>query len=279
MPEKNKNAWTQSDYSSLATEAAHRVLVEIPRVLGAYSKRFVLIGGSVPPLLLPNAADHVGTTDIDLAINHKAITDAEYKDIEDLLIGAGYTRGDKPYVFLKTVAINGLRAIVQVELLAGEYGGTGKGHRTQRVQGIKAMKMHGCDIAFTMCQTVNIEGILPNGAHDSSTVQIPTMTAFLSMKGIALARRMKLKDAYDIYFCIANCADIASLATEIRTCWDNGLVREGIKIIAEKFASETHAGPAEVAEFDDTADAEGKSIIRQDAYQQVQRLLEKLGLN
>lgn len=136
--------------------------------------------------------------------------------------------------------------------------------------------MHGCDIAFTMCQTVKIEGTLPNGSHDSSIVQIPTMTAFLSMKGIALARRMKLKDAYDIYYCIANSSDVDLLAAEIDAGWDNGLVREGINIIAEKFASEIHAGPTEVAEFDDTADAEGKLIIRQDAFQQVQRLLEKL---
>jgi len=277
MPATDKNSWTQSDYSTVATEAVRRILIEISRLLGAYSTRIVLIGGSVPPLLLPASAnEHIGTTDIDLAIDHTVITDEEYKDIEVLLTGAGYARGEKPYVFLKTVDMNGVKATVQVELLAGEYNGTGKKHRTQKVQGIRAMKMHGCDVVFQMHQTVRIDGLLPNGMRDSSVIRIPTMTAFLSMKGIALANRMKLKDAYDIYFCISNTTDIDQLAEEIRGHLGHGLVREGMKAIAEKFASVEHVGPAEVAEFDDTADDEVKQLIRQDAFQQVKRLMDKL---
>ncbi|MDD3927090.1 MAG: hypothetical protein PHT33_10595, partial [bacterium] len=270
---------THSDYSGLATEAARRVLVELPRVLGAYSDRIVLVGGSVPPLLLPkSASEHVGTIDVDLAIDHTSITGEEYKEIEELLLAAGYVQGEKSYVFLKTLDIGGSLATVQVELLAGQYNGTGKRHRTQRLQGIRAMKMRGCDLAFQMCQEVKIEGILPNGACDFAMVRVPTMAAYLSMKGIALAGRRKLKDAYDIYFCIANCEDLDALADEVRSSLGHKLIREGIENIADKFASERHVGPMEVAEFDDTADEEAKPILRQDAYQVVNRLIERLGL-
>lgn len=279
MPNNNKNLWTQADYSEVATEAANRVLVEIPRVLGAYSDRIVLVGGSVPPLLLPEKAwAHVGTIDIDLAIDHSSITGDEYAELEQLLLAAGYVQGERQYVFLKTVDYGGVLTTVQVELLAGEYGGTGKGHKTQRVQKIRAMKMRGCELAFQMNRLVTVRGRLPGGRQDSSTVRIPTMAAFLSMKGIALGARRKLKDAYDIHFCIANCADIDLLAEEISGRLNNRLVREGMSIIAEKFASEEHVGPHEVSQFDETPAGEDDEIKRQDAFQQVNRLIEKLGL-
>jgi len=202
MTKKDKNSWTQSDYSSDTTEAAKRVLLELSRVLGAYSKRIVLIGGSVPPLLLPKAAaEHIGTTDIDLAIDHNAISAQEYKTIEDLLIASGYTSGKQPYAFMKKLQIDGTSVEIQVELLAGQYGGSGKGPRTQKVQGIRAMKMRGCDLAFLMCQAIQINGVMPSGALDSSSIYVPTMTAFLSMKGIALSKiqGQKYRDRLCIY--------------------------------------------------------------------------------
>ena len=36
---------------------------------------------------------------------------------------------------------------VEVDLLAGEYGGTGKGHRAQQVEGVRLRKARGCDLA------------------------------------------------------------------------------------------------------------------------------------
>lgn len=45
-----------NDYDDRGASAVHAVLLEIGQLLGSYRDNFVVIGGSVPWLLLPNAA-------------------------------------------------------------------------------------------------------------------------------------------------------------------------------------------------------------------------------
>jgi hypothetical protein len=55
-----------NEYDDRGARAVYSVLLEIGQVLGAYRDRFVVIGGSVPWLLFPDAEPaHVGTLDID----------------------------------------------------------------------------------------------------------------------------------------------------------------------------------------------------------------------
>jgi hypothetical protein len=42
----------------------------------------------------------------------------------------------------------GKETTVQVDLLSGEYQGTGENHRHQKIQGGLARKTRGCDLAF-----------------------------------------------------------------------------------------------------------------------------------
>jgi hypothetical protein len=58
----------------------------------------------------------------------------------------------------------------------------------------------------------------------------------------------------------------------------NGLVREGFKNIAEKFASPDHVGPTFVADFEEISDAEARAVTKRDAYERIQHLLRELGL-
>lgn len=121
-------------------------------LLGKYRNDIVLIGGWVPELLLPREPyPHVGSMDIDLALNHLKIQDG-YKRIEELLISHGYYQEESrhPYIFFRNVLVNEQIIRVQVDLLSGEYEGTGKSRRHQVVQGMKARKVRGCDLAFDM---------------------------------------------------------------------------------------------------------------------------------
>jgi hypothetical protein len=79
---------TRTDYVAEAVEAARSVLLELTRLLGAYRDHIVLIGGWVPELLLPAAEPkHVGSLDIDLAIDHRTLADVGYRTIHELLSG------------------------------------------------------------------------------------------------------------------------------------------------------------------------------------------------
>ena len=61
---------------------------------------------------------------------------------------------------------------VQVDFLAGEYAGTGKAHRTQRVLEGRARKARGCDLAFDLFVETEIRGELPGGGADQAMVRV-----------------------------------------------------------------------------------------------------------
>jgi hypothetical protein len=66
-----------------AVKAAYSVLIEIVRILGEYRDNIVLIGGWAPQLLFQNEDDrHIGSIDVDLALDHRRITNEVYKEIQ-----------------------------------------------------------------------------------------------------------------------------------------------------------------------------------------------------
>ena len=73
---------TKRDYTAEAIAAAKSVLIELVHLLGEYRENTVLIGGWVPELLLSESTSlHVGSMDIDLALDHRRIGSAGYKMI------------------------------------------------------------------------------------------------------------------------------------------------------------------------------------------------------
>ena len=137
---------TRRDYMGDAVEAGRSVLLELTRTLGAYREHLVLVGGWVPELLLPEAEPkHVGSLDIDLAVDHRTLAESEYRTIHELLTSRGYEQDDRqPFMYRRSVKIDDREITVQVDLLAGEYGGTGKSRRTQKVQDVRPRKARGC---------------------------------------------------------------------------------------------------------------------------------------
>ncbi len=85
---------TAADYGDRESRAAYSVLIELGQVLGAFRGKFVVVGGAVPWLLLPEAEPaHVGTLDIDLDLDPDALGDGEYAAFVETLEKAGYERG------------------------------------------------------------------------------------------------------------------------------------------------------------------------------------------
>jgi hypothetical protein len=255
------------------------VLLELVRILGEYRDDLVLVGGWVPELLFSHASPrHVGSTDVDLALNHRSISPAQYRTILQHLARHGYEQGSQPFIFFRTVLAGEQKIKVQVDLLAGEYGGTGKGRRHQAVQDIKARKARGCDLAFEMAEELRLEGTLPAGGKDAAMVRVAGIVPFVVMKGMALGDRLKAKDAWDIYFCLINYpGGSAALAEMFRPHISNKLVKEGLSIIAEKFASPEQVGPRWCADFDELTNEEDRAMRRRDAFERVADLLGRVG--
>ncbi|MEA1884576.1 MAG: hypothetical protein U9N62_08675 [Thermotogota bacterium] len=274
---------TRKDYTAEAVKAAHSVLIELMHLLGEYRENIVLIGGWVPDILFGKKGEpHVGSIDVDLALDHKKLKDEGYRTIRELLLNRGYKEGDQPFVFERTVDVNGNEVIVEVDFLAGEYEGTGKRHRHQKIeeQGMRPRKARGCDIAFENPIEETIEGKLPGGGKDSVKVRVASIVPFFVMKGMAMEDRLKEKDPWDVYYCIKNYSGgVDALVEEFKPHVGHGLVKEGLEKIAKNFASEKHVGPKFVADFEELEDAEEREILERDAYERVNYLLKKLGIS
>ena len=272
---------TKRDYTAEAIAAAKSVLIELVHLLGEYRENTVLIGGWVPELLLSaGASQHVGSMDIDLALDHRRIGSADYKMIRELLLNRGYVQGTQPFIFYRDVESGSKTIRVQVDFLSGEYAGTGKDHRHQKIQDLLARKVRGCELAFDLAQEVMITGDLPGGGLDTVSVRVASVVPFLIMKGMALDDRLKEKDAWDIYFCLLHYpGGIAALAEAFRPNLEHGLIREGIEKIRKHFSSLNHIGPKFVADFEEVEDTEERARIIRDAYERVQTLLVSLTNN
>lgn len=273
----------RSDYQEAEVQACFSVLLEIMTALGELRENIVIVGGNVPALLIPSSQEkHPGTLDIDLALDFQHIEDDTYKTIVEVLASRGYYQkeGSQPFIFYRDIENElGNKVTVEVDLLAGEYSGTGKGRRHQRVQDAQARKTRGCDLVFDGAVRVTLAGRLPDGAKNRVDVKVAAVGPFLAMKGMALWGRMNEKDAYDIYYCCKNYpAGLPSLVEEIRPLLKNKLAQEGLEKIKAKFATVETIGPVWVADFLEISDSEERARVQREAFELVDTLMKKLDI-
>lgn len=266
------------------------VYLEVMTILGAYRDSLVLVGGWAPYFILQrfrredDVFQHAGSGDVDIAVDHRGVSPDQYRSIVDRLERHGYReRLDKegrpiPFSLERTVALeDGREAIVHVDFLAGEYEGTGRGHRHQRVQDdLLARKARGCDVVFDRYFEHKLRGILPDGAENTIQVRIADVVGCLTTKGITLGERYHDKDAYDIYSVIAHYrGGPEGAAQAVRPYLDRTLVREGVDMIAEKFQTIRSTGPLGVGRFLGSDSAEMERITA-DAFVSVREFIRIL---
>lgn len=118
---------TQHEYGAREIDAARRVLVDLGQVLGSwFSDSIVVVGGWVPDLLLPEADEpHIGSIDVDLALDANKLGDGRYAEIVRLLLDTGrYEKTDEPFRLRAKVDLSdGKPAIVvDVDFLGANAG-------------------------------------------------------------------------------------------------------------------------------------------------------------
>lgn len=146
---------SSTDYSVGQTEAAHRVLIELVNLFDEYKDDIRIVGGWVPDLMFPGEG-HIGSVDVDVLIDHLTLKDAGYQTMARILMKNAYREHpDKYFSFVKDVMIDGVNYPVDVDILAGMYGGTQPKRRSQHVQGIKALKATGGNFAFNLLHRIS----------------------------------------------------------------------------------------------------------------------------
>lgn len=250
---------TYKDLNQITAEACKSVMVDMISCLGPYRKHFVLVGGLVPKILIDNgqAQGHLGTYDIDFAVNFKEISDNQYASIAEMLFNHQYkyrkdkTGQDLKFSFEKTISVGDSTQTIYIDLVGAEYSVKNKkGFREKLQDGLHVHKARGIDLVFDNRVDIDVSATLPDGIDHTETISVVNGAVFVIVKAITFESRKEPKDAYDIYYCLKNYhGGIDALTKELQQIKTHGLVKEGLVILKKLFSDPLAIGPQRAARF------------------------------
>jgi predicted nucleotidyltransferase len=259
-------------------EAARRVLIDVGQVLASFADCFVLVGGWLPHLWMPDEDDpHSGSIDVDLALDAEQLKRGRYAELLRLILATGrYVMGPRDFQFTATVDLqDGLEPIqVSVDFLA-PTGVMLRGKEGKLIEGFRVLEVEACVAALHKPGARALSGRMISGAENTVEMRVASIPAFLVMKAHALARRDKPKDAYDLCYCLDNWP---GGLPELAGVWRARLAEGGavastfakaLSILRQKFASVTSYGPQQVVAFHDAASAETRARQARRAFELV----------
>jgi len=267
----------QSDYTDRQVEAARRVLIDLGQILASFSDCIVLVGGWVPDLLIPNASEpHVGSIDVDLALDAEKLNGGRYADLLNLLLDTRrYVPGSKDFQLIAEVDLEDGGALIQVdvEFLAPHDLKIEK-NRPKLLEGFRVLKADGCGAAFHSPVEMVMLGLNVRGAKNTVSLRIASIADFLVMKAHAIGGRDKPKDAYDFCYCLDHSpGGIAPLAVEWKARIEEPDIKKSVAILREKFEDPASFGPQQVLEFYHSPQPEEREMQARRAYELVREFL------
>ncbi len=272
---------THDDYAGRQVDAARRVLIDLGQVLGSFfTDSIVVVGGWVPELMVSDPEEpHVGSIDVDLALDADKLRNGRYAEVlETLLATRRYVRTEKQFKLQVEVDLEdgGPVVVVDVDFLKPLQ--RRRRRRGPRLTpGFRPLDADACEAAFVSPTHVRLRGVTVAGAENRVTILVASVEDFLIMKAHALAGRDKPKDAYDICYCLDNIeGGIAAIAKTWRERHGDELVGTAIRHLDEKFETLESYGPAQVAAFYNSADAQERQRQQRRAYELVRRFIELL---
>ena len=270
----------REDYSDRQVAAARRVLVDVGQVLAAFMDCLVVVGGWTPDLLLPEADEpHVGSIDVDLALDAAKLTEGRYAELLKLLLNTKrYRRGAKDFQLVVDVDLkDGEQSVlVEVEFLAPKEVKLKK-HKPNLLSDFRVLQADGCGVAFHAPVELRLPGKNVRGAKNTVRLRVASLADFLVMKAHAIGGRDKPKDTYDVCYCLEQFpGGLMKLAADWKQRVKEKDVARAIQILREKFADVEAFGPQQLVEFHSAPDAETQAMHARRAYELVQKFLSLL---
>lgn len=228
---------------------------------------------------------HVGTLDVDLGLDARALGEGEYAILIEALQGHGYQqrRELRSFQLVRQVptADAGAPIDIIVDFLMPRDAEIVK-NVPPLIYDFAVQRAHGADLALRFSQLVAISGPMPAGGVNRVEIAVCSIPALLAMKGHAIEGRYKQKDAYDIYYCIRNYpGGPEALAEQCRPLLEHASGLAGYGFIADKFDTKEGFGPTCVRRFVEESKVLGERSPeqwQQDAFGQVDAWLRALGL-
>jgi hypothetical protein len=205
----------EGDYTDRQVEAARRVLVDVGQVLASFREAIVVVGGWVTDLLFPGAEpEHVGSIDVDLALDAGKLADGRYAELLKLLLETDrYEKGDKDFQLVTTVDLRDgeIPVRVDVEFLAPADVKLKKNH-PKLIEDFRVLQFPACAAAFAHPENIELEGVMISGAPNTVHLRVASLPDFIIMKAHAVGGRDKPKDVYDLCYCLDEIPDAITVS-------------------------------------------------------------------
>ena len=272
----------REDYSDRQVKAAHRVLVDLGQVLASFKDSLVIVGGWTPDLLLPDAEQpHIGSIDVDLALDAAKLGEGQYAELIQLLLDTRrYKPGAKDFQLVAEVDLQDGETPVQVEVdfLAPKEVKLKK-NKPKLLDSFRVLQADGCNVAFHAPVEITIPGQNVRGATNTVRMRVVSLADFVVMKAHAIGGRDKPKDVYDLCYALEEFpSGLEALAADLKKRLKGKEVARALEILHEKFATVESFGPQQLAEFHDSANEDERAMQARRAFELVQRLLNLLAV-
>jgi len=175
----------RADYSDRQIAAAHRVLVDLGQVLKAFEDCLVVVGGWVPDLLMEPAEEaHVGSIDVDLALDAEKLAAGRYAELLKALLNTRrYQQADEPFKLYAEVDLEDGQPPVRVDVdfLKSPDARTKK-NKPKLTERFRPLDASGCSAAFERPELVVITGKMIKGKTNRVQFRVASIAGFLIMK-------------------------------------------------------------------------------------------------
>jgi hypothetical protein len=218
----------------------------------------------VPELIFPGRG-HIGSLDVDLALDERRIHADGYNSIRQRLLDHGYTQsGLHSGVFHKRLPGRQGSVTVKLDLVTGQPPDQPS---PALIQDLHIGRLRGIELALDHTDTITLQGELPSGVRNVVSARVAAVPSFLCTKAFALNERKKPKDAYDVYFCLRHFAGgPRSLAHACAPLLQHPRGTEAMHILGQKFATLTSIGPQWASQVA-AAQGDDPDIIARDAFE------------
>ena len=242
----------------------------------------VIVGGLVPALLFGEGSDpllgaHVGTNDLDLALDLVILDGDRYEQIRELLTRAGFKPDESQGGALIRQRWRHTDTKSTVDFLMPLTQGDGPSSRgkLQNLTGdFAAIKMLGLDLALQNKVPIELTGRDLQGRQVKRSVPVCPSHVFVILKAIAMKNRDKQKDAYDLYYVLRHAdGGAAGLGQMLRDFLEHVAFAEMIESLERDFKTIDSRGPMDVCAFLGEA---GNDDLAADVLANVQDLLRVL---
>lgn len=243
-------------YSSSHLARLKDVLTELSTGFGGLWKNFYLVGGLVPDLLvtnkLPYLKEHLGTLDIDLAVEFAVDKRSDfagcYKEIQALGFVKQKTADGTEAMSHTFIRHKGGYESIELDLIVDDSFDPKADKLVEIARDVEAVKFRGVYLVFEDFIRRYLKG--KNGANIE--IKISSIIPFLTLKSFAYldAENRLAKDVFDIWYTVVNFEDGPdSVKRELLRYKGNRDVEDAFDGIKPLLSSESAPGVKNIVEI------------------------------